>query len=142
MTATDQTDDIYSEAYRNAQKAQAVALKEHAAEAGLSFDGYFVPCVASWALAEIEAGRFISPSEILFVAMQTYVELMNHPDLRQELFRREIRRSLDDPRESVPADEVFDRLLARIKAKARQKPAQWPGFTPPLTFAQRQRCRR
>lgn len=121
----DPSDDIFSEAYRSAQKAKAIALKEQAAKAGLVFEGYFVPDMAKWALEEIEAGHFVSPSEILLVAMQTFIELAEHSDLRQELLRRDIQKSLDDPGDYLPSNEVFKLLRKRIDEISRSKPARW-----------------
>ena len=96
-------------------RVQAGQLRESAAKAGLRFDAYFVPTVADWALGEIEKGRFASPGEVVFIAMQVFRELEAFPDLKAELLRRTVQQSLDDPRPAIPAEEVFESVKAHIR---------------------------
>jgi antitoxin ParD1/3/4 len=121
----DTSEDVLPPAYVAAHKAQAAALKEEAAEQGLRFQAYFVPRVAEWVLGEIERGCFLDPSEAVFVAMQTFMELVEHPDLQQELFRREIQKSLADPRPGMSGEEVLAKLEAKMKEAAGREPPAW-----------------
>jgi Arc/MetJ-type ribon-helix-helix transcriptional regulator len=121
----DDQNDIFPPDYTARHKAQAVALKPEAAEHGLSFPGYFVPSVAEWVLTEVERGRFHAPSEAVFVAMQVFIELEAYPDLRQELFKREMEKRLADKNPGIPADEAFARLKTKMKQAAVHEPARW-----------------
>jgi hypothetical protein len=117
--------DIYPAAYRAAQQEQAARLKEHAAKAGLKFEAYLVPGMAEWALEQVEKGHFIDPSEVAFVAMQQFMELQKYPDVGRELLRRMLQASIDDPRPSIPAEEVFASLKEHIKEFSKLTAAQW-----------------
>ena len=119
------TDDFYSPAHRAAAKAQASNLKEQASSSGLLFESYFVPDIAKTILKAIENGHFTSPDEAVFVAMQSFLELSEHPDLRQELLKRSLQKAIDDPRPSIPADEVFAELKKRMEDRASRPPARW-----------------
>ena len=58
----------------------------------------------------VEAGDFASSSELIREALRVW---QKHEDEHQERLasiRARIQKSLDDPRPSVPAEEVFDRL--------------------------------
>jgi antitoxin ParD1/3/4 len=125
MTTEDEQDDIFPVEYRAAHKAQAAALKVEAAEHGLRLETYLVPSVAEWVLAEVERGRFLDPSEAVFVAMQAFMELEGHPDLKEELFDREMAKSLADEGPSIPGEEVAARLRERIKLRAGRQPPTW-----------------
>lgn len=124
-------DDIFPSEYVAAHKAQATALKPQAAEHGLSFEAYFVPSVAEWALGEVERGRFLSPSEAMFVAMQVFMELEAYPDLREELFKREIEKAMADQSPGIPAEEVFASLEAKIDHAVAREPAEWAKIANP-----------
>lgn len=99
--------EIYPPSYRAAQQEQATRLKEHVAKAGLKFEAYLVPGMAEWTLEQVEKGRFIDPSEVVFVAMQQFMELQKYPDVGRELLRRMLQTSIDDPRPGTPAEEVL-----------------------------------
>ncbi|WP_189637134.1 MULTISPECIES: hypothetical protein [unclassified Rhizobium] len=53
------------------------------------------------------------------------MELDAYPDLREELFRREITASLEDKGPGIPAEEVFAKLKATINKAAGHKPPTW-----------------
>lgn len=117
--------DIYPAAFRQAQQEQAARLQDAAARAGLDFEAYLAPEAACWALRAIEAGHFISPSELAWVAIQQFIDMQQHPDLREELLRRQLQAAMDDPRPGIPAEEVMARLKARIAERALHEPARW-----------------
>ncbi|WVT77679.1 hypothetical protein QM996_26515 (plasmid) [Sinorhizobium chiapasense] len=121
----DPHDDIYPPEYRAAQQAQAAALKAEASEHGLRLEAYLVPSVAEWVLAQVERGRFLDPSEAVFAAMQVFMELGAHPDLHEELFRREMTKRLNDDGPTIPGDEALARLKERIKRRADHEPPTW-----------------
>jgi hypothetical protein len=118
-------DDVFSPEYVAANKAQATELRPQAVEHGLRFDGYLVPSVAEWVLAEVEHGRFLDPSEAVFVAMQVFIEMQSYPDLREELLRREIRKSLADEAPGLSGDEVRAKLNETMKRARDHKPPMW-----------------
>lgn len=110
---------------------EAARLLAQASRGGLRFDAYFGPADAAWALGEIERGRILSPSDVVFVATQVFRELQNYPDLKEELLRREIQKAIDDPRPSAPAKEAFARLKRKMAEMEKHKPAVWhkPDFS-------------
>lgn len=118
-------DDIFPEGYRAAQREQASRLKDDAAKAGLNFEAHLASEDAVWALEAIEKGQFMTPAELVWVAVQQFIEMQAYPDLRRELLKRELQKAMDDPRPGIPAEEVFARLKAKAKERERQKPAQW-----------------
>lgn len=120
-----QENDIYPPEYRAAEKAQATALKAEASEHGLRLETYLVPSVAEWVLTQVERGRFLDPSEAVFVAMQVFMELDAYPDLHEELFRREITKSLENDGPGIPAEEVLAKLNERIRQRAGHEPPTW-----------------
>lgn len=122
---SDADDDIYPAAYRAAQQEQATTLKSAAGKAGLEFSGYLAPRDALWALKAIERGAFISPSEIVAVAVQQFIEMSEHPDLRRELLSRTLQKARKDPRPGTPAEEAFARIEAHIAEFKNHRPARW-----------------
>ncbi len=48
-------------------------FKKQAAESGLTVEAYLPPSLAQWVIGLVEQGDFTSPSEAVFVAMQTYL---------------------------------------------------------------------
>lgn len=118
-------DDIYPAAFRQAQQEQAARLKDAAACAGLAFEAYLTLEAAGWTLRAIEAGHFISPSELAWVAIQQFIDMQQYPDLHEELLRRQLQAAMDDPRPSIPAEEVMARLKVQIAERAQHEPARW-----------------
>jgi hypothetical protein len=125
MTESDSDDDIFPAAYRAAQREQATRLKPSAEKAGLEFKGYLAPRDAIWALEAIERGAFMSPSEIVMVAIQQFIEMSEHPDLRRELLSRTLQKAMDDPRPGIPAEEAFAAIEALIAESRNHQPARW-----------------
>ena len=103
--------------------AQAKALRAQAEKGGLRFSAYLPPGLADWLLGLIEKGTFIDPSEAVFVMLQQAQELEPHHDLRRELLARMLQAAEDDPRPSIPAEEVF-RELREARALPLE-PAVW-----------------
>ncbi|NSL25121.1 hypothetical protein [Agrobacterium tumefaciens] len=116
---------FYPPEYVAANKEQAARLKPEAAELGLQLDTYLTSDVAEWVLAQVESGTFMTPSDAVLAAMQALMELQKSPDLHQELFSREIQRSFDAPRPSIPGDEALANVLERIKAVRGRTPPTW-----------------
>jgi hypothetical protein len=104
--------------------AQAKALRKQAAEGGLRFEAYLPPQLAEWLLERIEKGVFLDPREAVFVMLGEHEDLEPHIDLRQELLRRRLNAAIDDPRPSIPAQQVFDELRKKMAAP-RPEPAVW-----------------
>jgi hypothetical protein len=75
----------------------------------------------------IEREIFIDPRDAIFAIVGEARELEPHKDLRQELLERRIQAAIDDPRPSIPADQVFARLKAKMR-RPQPEPAQWQQF--------------
>lgn len=93
--------------------AQAIALREQAKAGGLRFGVYLPPDLADWLLGLVEKGTFLDPSQAVFVMLQEQKELEPHHDLRRELLSRRLQAAEDDPRPSIPAEEVSKKLKER-----------------------------
>jgi antitoxin ParD1/3/4 len=104
--------------------AQAKALKEQAQKGGLRFEAYVPPGLAEWLLELIEQGVFVDPSEAVFVILGEHKDLEPHADLRRELLKRILQAAIDDPRPSIPHEEVMARLR-KFAAEPRPEPAEW-----------------
>ncbi len=122
------TDDVDDDWRTADEKAAAIArareLKDQAREGGLRFDAYLPPSLAEWLLGLVETGIFVDPSEAVFVILGEQHDLEPHADLRRELLKRTIQASIDDPRPSIPAEEVFERVRQHA-TRARSEPAEW-----------------
>lgn len=103
---------------------QAKQLRDQAAKGGLRFEAYLPSDLALWLLDRIEQGKFLDPSEAVFVILGEHEELKPHADLRRELFKRSIQAAADDPRPGIPAEEVRKHLL-ELRKEPRQEPARW-----------------
>jgi hypothetical protein len=90
----------------------------------LRFEAYLPPELALWLLDRIEQGKFLDPSEAVFVILGEHEELEPHADLRRELFKRRIQADDDDPRPGISGEEMMERLRQASK-EARQEPARW-----------------
>jgi Arc/MetJ-type ribon-helix-helix transcriptional regulator len=109
-----------------AERAQAGRLREQARMGGLRFEAYLPPALADWLLERVEHGLFADPAEAVFAIVGNFRDLEPHRDLRDELLRRTLERSLEDVKagRTLPADEVFDRLQRRY-SQPRPEPGCW-----------------
>jgi antitoxin ParD1/3/4 len=68
----------------------------------------------------VRSGAYSSASEVVRAGLRA---LDREEEALNDFLRAKIRESLDDPRPSIPADEVFDRIerkhAARMKAAGR-----------------------
>jgi antitoxin ParD1/3/4 len=103
--------------------AQAKALRAQAEKGGLRFSVYLPPGLADWLLRLIEKGIFLDPSEAVFVILGEHKDLEPHTDLRREIRARSLQAATDDPRPSIPAEQVF-KELREFRALPRE-PAVW-----------------
>jgi len=103
---------------------QAGGLRDKAAAGGLKFEAYLPPDLAVWLLDRIEQGKFIDPSEAAFVLLGEARDLEPHADLRNELLKRSIQAAIDDPRPSIPAEEVWQSLQNKFDNPL-PEPAKW-----------------
>lgn len=113
-----------SDAARQEARQQARELRDSAGEGGLRFQAYLPPGIALWLLDHIEAGTFLDPSEAAFVLLQEAKEMEPHADLKQELLKRRILQSADDPGPGIPAEEFMNRFEA-MRKQPRPQPAVW-----------------
>ncbi len=104
--------------------AQARALKEQARKGGLRFEAYLPSGLAEWVLGFVERGVFVDPSEAVFVIFGEHKDLEPHADLRREALKRSLQASIDDPRPSLPFEEVKERM-DKLLAEPRPEPAVW-----------------
>jgi antitoxin ParD1/3/4 len=110
------------------------SVRRHATEGGLTFEAYLPPALAEWVIGLIEHAVFHSPSEAVFVAMQAFRELDDHPDLKQELLNRAIQKGINAAEEGrgIPAEEVMERLRKTME-EPRAESAVWDkSFDRPL----------
>jgi|MDTC01.1.fsa_nt_gb antitoxin ParD1/3/4 len=103
---------------------QAKRLRNHVNEGGLRFEAYLPPSLALWLLDLIEQGKFLDPSEAVFVILGEHKELEPHADLRQELLKRSIQAAADDPRPGISGEEIKARLREKFKNPL-PEPARW-----------------
>jgi hypothetical protein len=69
---------------------------EQASKAGLKFEMYLVPSIAKWIIELIADGSFLDPSDALFNFLNEFKDFVEHKDLRSEVFKRTIQKSLDN----------------------------------------------
>ena len=103
-------------------RAEQRRIRAHILARGMTFKVFLPESIANWLRKKIRAGVFHDPSEAAFVAFQDLVELDRHPQVRRQLLRAMLQGSIDDPRPSIPADKVLNRLRARERRYARTKP--------------------
>jgi len=77
------------------------SVRRQAAEGRLRFEAYLPPDLAEWVISLVEQEVFHSPSEAVFVAMQSFRELDDHPDLQKELLNRAIQKGIDSAEEGA-----------------------------------------
>ena len=58
----------------------------------------------------VASGQFASASELMREAFRTWQRQQDEHDARLAFIRARIQQSIDDPRPSIPAEDVFDRL--------------------------------
>jgi len=104
--------------------AQAKALKEQAAKGGLRFEAYLPSDFAEWLLDFVERGVFVDPSEAVFVMLGEYRDLEPHADLRNEVLKRSLEASMNDPSPSIPYEEVKERM-GKLLSEPQPEPVTW-----------------
>jgi len=125
MTDASDTDWPLPDAREQARR-QAQDLRDLARDGGLRFQAYLPPEIALWLLDHVENDTFHDPSEAAFVLFREAKELEPHTDIRSELLKRMILGAADDPRPTVPVEEVKARFDA-IRKSPRPNPAVWKG---------------
>jgi len=95
----------------------------------IRFEAYLPPQLAEWLLERIEKGVFLDPREAVFVLLGEYEDLEPHTDLRQELLRRRLDAAINDPRPSIPAEQVVIELREKMAAP-RPEAAVWTRVPP------------
>jgi antitoxin ParD1/3/4 len=122
--SADQDDEAFADNY--AERDQAKALREQARAGGLRFEAYLPGSMADWLLERVEQGHFVDPSEAVFAIVKNFIDMEPHRDLRDELLRRILKRSLEDVKAGRvhDANEVFAELRREL-AKPRPEAARW-----------------
>lgn len=117
-------DETFADNY--AEREQAKALREQARAGGLRFEAYLPGDMADWLLAQVEQGHFVDPSEAVFAIVWNFMDLEPHKDLRSELLRRTLERSLEEVQAGRvhDAEEVFAELERKM-AQPRPEAARW-----------------
>ena len=102
------------------------SVRRQAAEGGLRFEAYLPPRLAAWVIGLVEQELFHSPAEAVFVAMQSFRELEDHPEVKQALLTKIMQKSIDSVGEGggIPAEEVMARLKKKLEGP-RAEPAVW-----------------
>ena len=124
MTDTDDAFEWPDPADKAHAVEQAKRLRNQVAEGGLRFEAYLPPSLALWLLDRIEGGKYLDPSEAVFVILGEHEELEPHADLRQELFKRSIQAAANDPRPGISGEEMIKRLH-ELSAEPQPEPATW-----------------
>ena len=108
------------------KKKDLASVRRQAAAGGLRFEAYLPPDLAEWVIGLVEQEVFHSPSEAVFVAMQSFRELEDHPDVKQELLARIIQTRVDAVEDGggIPGEEVMARLRKEME-EPRPEPAVW-----------------
>jgi len=70
---------------------------------------------------KVESGAYASNSEVIREALRIWQESAVGRDQRLARIRQDIGEAIDDPRASIPADEVFGRLRDRSKKALRTR---------------------
>jgi antitoxin ParD1/3/4 len=102
------------------------AIRRQAAEGGLIFEAYLPPGLAAWVIGLVEQEVFHSPAEAVFVAMQSFRELDQHPDIKWELLERTLQHRVTSAEKGggMPAEEVMTRLRKAMEGP-QAEPAVW-----------------
>ena len=110
-----------------ADHSQDIAsIRRQAAEGGLIFEAYLPPGLAAWVIGLVEQEVFHSPAEAVFVAMQSFRELDQHPDIKRELLERTLQHRVTSAEKGggMPAEEVMTRLRNAMEGP-QAEPAVW-----------------
>ena len=101
-------------------------FQKQVAAGGLRFEAYLPPPLASWVIELVEQGVFNSPSEAVFVAMQTFEDLDQHREVKRELLGAVLAYASKEAEEGnvYTAGEVMARLEKR-KSQPPSEPAVW-----------------
>jgi hypothetical protein len=107
-------------------KKDLASVRRQAAAGGLRFEAYLPPGLAEWVVSLVEQEVFRSPSEAVFVAMQSFRELEDHPEVKQELLASVLQKRIDSMDEGggLPGEEVMARLRHEMEGP-RPEPAVW-----------------
>ncbi|WP_166016385.1 hypothetical protein [Chelativorans multitrophicus] len=126
MTDTDAPEwpDPADEAHAVEQAKQLRDQAGKGGKGGLRFEAYLPPSLALWLLDRIERGKYLDPSDAVFVILGEHEELEPHADLRRELFKRRIQAAADDPRPGISGEELKARLHDKFKEPL-PEPARW-----------------
>ena len=90
----------------------------------MRFEAYLPSGLALWLLDRIESGKYLDPSEAVFVILGEHEELEPHADLRQELLKRSLEAAIADPRPAISHKEAMAEMRERLK-RPRPEPAIW-----------------
>jgi hypothetical protein len=104
--------------------AQAKALREQASKGGLRFEVFLPSGLAEWILDFVARGVFVDPSQAVSVILGEHQDLEPHADLRQEVLKRSIQASLDDPRPGLSLEEHKENVRKLLK-EPRPESAVW-----------------
>lgn len=108
--------------------AQATALRQQASIGGLRFDVFLPSRLAAWVLDFVAQGVFTDPSEAVFVMLGEQQDLEPHKDLRNEILRRSLEASINDPHPGYSLEEAKERMC-KVLAQPRPEPAVWRNRT-------------
>jgi hypothetical protein len=87
-------------------------------ERGMTFEVFLPEDMADWLRGKLAAGVFDDARTAGFVAFQDLLELDRHPQVRRQLLTAMLDASVNDPSPSVPAEEAFASLDAKMAALA------------------------
>ena len=82
----------------------------------MRFEAYLPSGLALWLLDRIESGKYLDPSEAVFVILGEHEELEPHADLRQELLKRSLNAAVNDTQPGISDEEMKAELRDMLKA--------------------------
>lgn len=102
------------------------AFHQQVSSGGLRFEAYLPPSLASWVVGLVEQGVFHSPSEAVFVAMQTFEDLERHPAVKEALLRAILTQASKavEKGKGIPHEEVMAEF-EQMKSRPLPEPAVW-----------------
>ena len=73
----------------------------------------------AWAKAQVEKGVFASVSAAVAAALEEAIRAEEEREAKMQAFREELERRIASPSVPLDGDDLFDRVRARIRAKAK-----------------------
>ncbi len=121
--------DLETEKTAKLRIEQVQKIKKQVSQGGLRFEVYLPPGMAEWVLDMVEKGRFLDPSEAVFVFMGLAKDIDAYPDLYNDLHGEILKRRVKESEEDIGKGKYYthEELKKHIKERLSNKtePAVW-----------------